>query len=185
MELDQEVTSTQHAPKTSETTPIANDGVPEPSNASPVETETPKKRAVEHDSLVTVRLSEPPALHVNTAVPTSAPASRKSLYGHEDTPIDEAAEKPDQEEDGVSDNQEAKTPSSDSGLTLQQEIENIEDTEQEAEDGGSNSAADRSSIESEPVDWEELQKTENQESKDQDSDNVSFPRQNTLGAISC
>ncbi|KAM7199896.1 rab GTPase-activating protein 1-like [Naviculisporaceae sp. PSN 640] len=171
MELDREVTSTQHAPKPSETTSIAY-GAPESSIASPVETEILKKRALEHDSLVTVRLSEPsPALHVNTTVPSSALPSRKSLYGREDSPIDEVTEKPDLEEEAdASENQEAHTPSSDRGPTLQQELENLEDFEQEAE-GDPNSAADRSSVESEPVDWEELQKTENQESKDQDSDN--------------
>lgn len=185
MELDQEVSTTRHAHKTSETTSIANDGASELSVSSPVEMQQPNKRAMEHDSLVTVRLSEPPALHVNTTVPSSALPSRKSLFGREDTPIQETAEKTGQEEPvteaDTPDKQEATSPASDAGLTLQQELDNTEDGDHESgEDNGSNSSAARSSTESEAVDWEELQKTENQESKDQDSDNVCFPTQTLL-----
>ncbi|KAK4218550.1 GTPase-activating protein GYP5 [Rhypophila decipiens] len=175
MELDQESTTiTQHAPKPAETetTSIVDDGASEMSIGSPVETQTPNKRAVEHDSLVTVRLSEPPPpLHVNTTVPSSALPTRRSLYGREDTPTDETTEKTGQEQADGSNNQEAETPVSDHGLTLQQELAITEEGDQEFQDDGPKSPGARSSSDSEDVDWEGLQKTENLESKEQDSDN--------------
>ena len=58
-------------------------------------------------------------------------------------------------------------------LSLQDELDNMDDEDEEFEESNSSASTARSSAESEAVNWEGLQKKEDQESKDQDSDNVS------------
>ncbi|KAK3687348.1 rab-GTPase-TBC domain-containing protein [Podospora appendiculata] len=130
---------------------------------------------MDHDSLVTVRLSEPPSLYVNTAIPPNTLPSRTSLYGFENTPSDTGTAK--QDDDAASDESESedpettKAPASELGPSLQEELEQTEDEDQEEDGGDSQSSDARSSTASEVVNWDQLQKTEDLESKDQDSDN--------------
>lgn len=184
MELDQQGTTSQHAHKTSETTSISSDGASGRSHSSSVAAGN-KNGPMNHDSLVTVRLSEPPSLHVNTTLPSSSLPNRKSLYGADDSPSDVIAEEREEEEDedGASDGQDPKTPASDrglpsqeEGLSLQEELDNMDDEDEEFEESHSSASTARSSAGSEAVNWEQLQKKEDQESKDQDSDNVRSPQ---------
>ena len=185
--------------------------------AAPVPTPVPapestETRYTDHDSLVTVRLSEPPTLHVNTSLPMSLLPSRRSLYGNEYTPTDAMAEIVHEEkhDDEGSEGFPTPTPASKLGKSLQDELddgeepneeaEEVPDEEGEEESGGEEEAkkeiekeeeergakleeesteedkteveTPRNSSESEEVNWEQLQKSEDQESKVQDSDNV-------------
>ncbi|KAK3319307.1 rab-GTPase-TBC domain-containing protein [Apodospora peruviana] len=171
MELDQQGILIQHAQKPSESTSVSSDGASGRTNSSPVATDG-RKRAMDHDSLVTVRLSEPRSLHVNTTVPSAALPSRKSIYGPDDTPTEDAiTESGEDDEDRGSEDSEAGTPASEQGKSLQQELEQMDDEEdEEGEEDDADNSPTRSSARSEDVNWDQLQKTEDQESKDQDSD---------------
>ncbi len=184
---------------------------------APEDTET---RNIDHDSLVTVRLSEPPTLHVNTSLPMSILPSRRSLYGNEYTPTEAMAEIVHEEEhnDEGSEGFPTPTPASKLGKSLQDELDDGEEPKEETEEvleekeeesgeeekekeesekakedkrgagieeesteeDKTEVGTPRNSSESEEVNWEQLQKSEDQESKIQDSDNVrlcfySFP----------
>ena len=176
--------------------------------------ESAETRHIDHDSLVTVRLSEPPTLHVNTSLPMSILPSRRSLYGNEYTPTDAMAEIVHEEkhDDERSEGYPTPTPASKLGKSLQDELDDGEEPNEEAEEvpeeereeeggGGKEERKEeiekeeeeerdakleeesteedktevetpRNSSESEEVNWEQLQKSEDQESKVQDSDNV-------------
>jgi hypothetical protein len=143
-----------------------------PTNSPPAATETDK--GSEHDSLVTVRLSEPPSLHVNTAVPPSTILTRKTpVPGQvpnntmpETLPADD-----DDDDDSDSEIFEPDTSASRRRPNLLQELGRASpNTDEEGEgrknrDSCSSSGSDR-------VDWEELQKKEELESKGQVSNNV-------------
>lgn len=79
-----------------------------------------------------------------------------------------------EEDDGDTD-KETETPAPKLGPNLQEELEQSDLDSQEGEQDGSESPTERSSSESDRVNWEQLQKTEDMESKDQDADNVSVP----------
>lgn len=143
---------------------------------TPIETE---KRAVDHDSLVTVRLSEPPSLYINTAIPPSLLPSRKTVYGIEYTPT-EVMTKSVEEEPESDQEQEPDAPALNQGTSLQEELKQLPSGGEDMEDEG---AEGRTSSDSETVDWEQLQKTEDLESKDQGSDNVSLVCSVTLSLI--
>jgi hypothetical protein len=141
------------------------------SNFSPNAGEV-EKRAMDHDSLVTVRLSEPPSLHINTSIPPSLLPSRKTVYGIEYTPTDVMTESVEEEGSGTDLGGELETPTSGQSLNLQDELEQSGSTG-DAEDAGAEQAVEeRTSSDSETVDWDQLQKTEEMESQDQDSDKV-------------
>ncbi|KAK5660481.1 hypothetical protein OQA88_13029 [Cercophora sp. LCS_1] len=152
-------------PATQEPASPPSDG---PSMSSPVTAEV-KKRAMDHDSLVTVRLSEPPSLHINTAIPPNPLPSRRTVYGIDYTPNDVMAESL-EEEDNSDTDKEPETPVTKTGLTLQDELGHSDADASEEEDDTARKDG-RSSSDSDKVDWDELQKTEDMESKDQDSDN--------------
>lgn len=126
-----------------------------------------EKRPMDHernDSLVTVRLSEPPQPLV---VDTNVMPSSKSFFGTEYTPADAMAETLREEEDTRSKRDSmASEASGGFARNLQSELEagNEEMADQDAQ-----------SSDEEEVDWEQLQETEEKESKDQDSDMVSLP----------
>ncbi len=129
---------------------------------------------MDHDSLVTVRLSEPPVLHVNTTLPPKTGQVSKSPYGNEYTPVDAMAEVVQEEEDNNSETVQTPTSASEHGKTLQDELGGDQEEEDEqAEEDETAIAELRNSSDSEVVNWDQLQKTEDQESKEQDSDNVS------------
>ncbi|KAI0555505.1 rab-GTPase-TBC domain-containing protein [Xylaria curta] len=125
-----------------------------------------------HDSMVTVRLSEPPSLSVNTDLAAAAVPSRKSILGPEYTPtsavtlceddgnVEEVGgnaepgddiETPATVNDGLKSNTESK---------VQEETPEDEDTMEESD--------------TEEVDWERLQKTENEQVKDPDDNSTAM-----------
>lgn len=152
-----------------DTAPSLADSSALKSPKSPVEKE--ERRMPEHDSMVTVRLSEPPSLSVNTDLPLNPLPFRKSIWGHECTPTSATApsvppvmevEEGDMEDVQVHDLKSPTSPKSplkdiQATTTIQEEKE-IEDDLMEDSD-------------TEEVNWDQLQKTEDEEVKDQD-DNV-------------
>lgn len=192
MELDRAGTTKQHDPSSPPPAETSSESSPSPTtNASPIVSEA-GKRAEDHDSLVTVRLSEPPALQVNTNVMPSVLPSRKSLYGAEYTPSDAMAEAVQEEdEEGSPDGDDGERPQltplptnlvgrsledelhdndGDTVLDEEEQPQQAYDTQGEAEE----EAEPRGSSESD-VNWDGLQRTEDQESKGQDTENVSAP----------
>ncbi|KAK1752123.1 rab GTPase-activating protein 1-like protein [Echria macrotheca] len=169
---DREAVDTNPTPSSVRSVSSLSDGTTAQTTPSPVATE-PRKRVIDHDSLVTVRLSEPPTLHVNTSIPPSSLPSRRTVYGIEYTPSETMAESL-QEEDGSDTDMEPETPALERRPTLEDELrENDSDTEEEEEGEDERSSEKRPSSESDRVNWEQLQKTEDMEAKEQNSDNVS------------
>ncbi|KAI1409135.1 rab-GTPase-TBC domain-containing protein [Hypoxylon sp. FL1857] len=153
----------------------------------------------EHDSMVTVRLSEPPSLSVNTDLPPNMLPFRKSIWGHECTPTSATAPAdtntagvvPAKEEEvateekveaeikteagikmqaGTKTQAEVKT-SADPPKTLLQELRDTTPTipEEPTVDDDSMDESD-----TEEVDWDQLQKTEDEQVKDQDDNSTAL-----------
>lgn len=193
MESTRESVGAQKSPTTSKSEPESasptSHGSPQLSNSSPVAADK-EKQSFEHDSLVTVRLSEPPSLLINTAIPPNPLPSRKTVYGIDYTPTGIIAEDLEEESDATVSESESEsesetrtqTQASDVGLGLSLQEELNEDPEgtsiQETgvmdlrDSNGRSSEDSENSEDSEPVDWDTLQKKEDLESKDQDSDKV-------------
>ncbi|KAI1333078.1 rab-GTPase-TBC domain-containing protein [Xylariaceae sp. FL0255] len=125
-----------------------------------------------HDSMVTVRLSEPPSLSVNTDLPTVALPSRKSIFGPECTPTsavtphikeeDEIEGEENKGEDVESDKPvDAPTNSDGARKSVAQYVDS--ETRRQSED----TAVDDS--DTEEVDWDQLQKTEDEQVKSDDN----------------
>jgi hypothetical protein len=153
----------EHRPETgasSDTDPPSTG--PDPM-ASPVDTKAPG-----HDSMVTVRLSEPPSLSVNTDLPVAVMPSRRSIFGPQCTPnsaiiSDERNDQAGSEEVNAEQDANVETPTTAVG-----EVENT-DGSVDGKDGLQDEDAEES--DTEEVDWERLQKTEDEQVKDPD-DNV-------------
>ncbi|KAK0744159.1 rab-GTPase-TBC domain-containing protein [Schizothecium vesticola] len=190
MESTRESVDTQQSSATSESESASSKsepssptsgGSPALSNSSPVAADK-EKRSFEHDSLVTVRLSEPPSLLINTAIPPNPLPSRKTLYGIDYTPTgtiaEDAEEEPEATESEESESEsDTQTLASDVGLglSLQEELDEEPEETSTQETGvmdlqDSNERTSEDSQDSEPVDWDTLQKKEDLESKEQDSD---------------
>ncbi|KAI0135996.1 rab-GTPase-TBC domain-containing protein [Hypoxylon sp. NC0597] len=135
----------------------------------------------EHDSMVTVRLSEPPSLSVNTDLPANALPFRKSVWGHECTPTSATAPTAisaagmvvlKEEEVAMEEKVEVEIKtSSDPPKTLLQELRNTTTTipEEQTDD---NDPMDES--DTEEVNWDQLQKTEDEQVKDQDDNSTAL-----------
>ncbi|KAK4197294.1 rab-GTPase-TBC domain-containing protein [Triangularia verruculosa] len=155
---EQRLPNTQKATKpTMVTTPTANEMGHERTTSEPIPLEMQEK-ARDHDSLVTVRLSEPPSLTVNTSVPPSTITSR-----YNSVPSKTIAETLNEEDDDDDDSEsEIFEPDSrkKKGPSLQDELG-------EAEDRRSNGVArdSTSSSDSDAVDWDKLQATEDMEAR--------------------
>lgn len=146
---------------------------------SPVEKD--ERRMPEHDSMVTVRLSEPPSLSVNTDLPANALPFRKSVWGHECTPTSATAPTAisaagtvvlKEEEVAMEEKVEVEIKtSSDPPKTLLQELRNTTTTipEEQTDD---NDPMDES--DTEEVNWDQLQKTEDEQVKDQDDNSTAL-----------
>ncbi|KAI0099955.1 rab-GTPase-TBC domain-containing protein [Nemania sp. FL0031] len=125
-----------------------------------------------HDSMVTVRLSEPPSLSVTTDLPASSMPSRKSIFGPEYTPTSattlcESEEKAEEEGGGSEPETDIATPTKvHDGLKS-----NVESTNQT--DGPQNEDTEEES-DTEEVNWERLQKTENEQVKDPDDNSTAM-----------
>ncbi|KAI1163281.1 rab-GTPase-TBC domain-containing protein [Nemania serpens] len=122
-----------------------------------------------HDSMVTVRLSEPPSLSVNTDLPTRAMPSRRSICGPEYTPTSAVtlSENEDRlgEENvvGTEDDGKPETDIKTSATTHDELKSSVESADQ----GGRSQYEDATEeSDTEEVDWERLQKTENEQVKD-------------------
>ncbi|AEO60666.1 hypothetical protein MYCTH_2310128 [Thermothelomyces thermophilus ATCC 42464] len=154
------------------------ESAPGPTNSPPTTSETSSETST-HDSLVTVRLSEPPSLHLVTGAPPSTiPAKTSPLTNYESS--DAQAETPgEDDDDSESEIFEPENSASKRRPNLLQELgrANAESTD----DGGgeNNRPGSSSSVGSERVDWEELQKKEELELKEQGSNNVRSPSQGT------
>ncbi|KAK0714872.1 rab-GTPase-TBC domain-containing protein [Lasiosphaeris hirsuta] len=181
MDTEQEEIDNQQTPKASKSTSVSgsSDGLPVRSNSSPATADV-ERRVMDHDSLVTVRLSEPPSLHINTSIPPNLLPTRKTIYGPDYTPSHTMAEAVEEEEDSSSADSTPSTPVSDRGQSLQEELQESDSdsdqeqgSEAEAEEDADKSelSIERSSTGSEAVDWDQLQKKEDMESKENDSDN--------------
>ncbi|CAJ2502144.1 Uu.00g049970.m01.CDS01 [Anthostomella pinea] len=139
---------------------------------SPFEKDTPTLPG--HDSMVTVRLSEPPSLSVYTDLPPPVMPSRRSIFGPECTPTSATAPSMKEEEVPVVENVESKTfveaPKNlhDELQDIVDSVENEEQVEPPQEDDDSMGESD-----SEEVNWEELQKTEDEQVKNQDDNDNS------------
>lgn len=134
------------------------------------------RKIAEHDSLVTVRLSEPPRqLTVNTDVNSNGAASnRKSLFANASSPTP------------ISPSPLSAFASSNAGLddelmspvtTTHNSTTNLQDELEAAKDDDSKTIScveDAEESDDEEVDWEQLQKTEDAQSKDNASEAVGF-----------
>lgn len=141
-----------------------------------------KKETVLHDSMVTVRLSEPePALGGSAA---SGTASSAELG--EKVKVDQSSDK---DEDEHEEDDEAKTTATEqiAGGVIPEEDESDDtdaDTVYETEiarmevpgvkDKEVRRGSDKSDSETESVNWEVLERTEEQEPRDQDTEDVRF-----------
>ncbi|OIW31673.1 TBC-domain-containing protein [Coniochaeta ligniaria NRRL 30616] len=163
------------------------------SDTAPVVDEQ-SQRAVDHDSLVTVRLSEPPYLHVNTSIAPNASPSRKSFHAIGYIPRDAIADDVNEEQDGTEswrkqehNNVTIQSPTmivSDHSRNLQDELgeddespddtdsihSTLDDTDITQQDSNDTSVTSHPRS-SEETNWDQLQEIENQESKDQVSEN--------------
>lgn len=125
-------------------------------------------KSMPHDSMVTVRLSEPlPNLTVKTDLPHSVAAgSRNSVTESEDgdeTPsADLLVEETEEDEDEESPRITMRDPN---GNEVPSSTASAYD--------GSRRGSDSTEVSGEEVNWEELEKTEEQEPRDQGSDDVS------------
>lgn len=133
----------------------------------------PVRKIAEHDSLVTVRLSEPPrGLTLNTNVrPDSTAPSSRSLFANtlSPTPISPS---PLSAYSEVNLNDELLSPvttAHGSKTNLQDELESAQD-----DDSKTIGPIEEEDSDDEEVDWEQLQKTEDAESNANTSEDVGF-----------
>ena len=120
--------------------------------------------AMPHDSMVTVRLSEPPTLTVDTNVPEHGKRDTLEHTKGEDVPGIM------QEEDSTQEESPRITMVDPNGneVTSPTSSESIASKDPESRRG-----SDSSEECAEEVNWEELEKTEEQEPRDEGSDDVS------------
>lgn len=144
------------------------DEVDEVDESDETEAETPK---MAHDSMVTVRLSEPPSLTLDTTAAISktglttpaSPVVEEIAEGAEDDSIQ--TEKPCETHDSVipkSRDSALTVSSTDASRSLQDELGQF------SADGNETD----SSEDNEEVNWEQLEKTEDEQMKDEETDNV-------------
>ncbi|KAJ8122959.1 hypothetical protein ONZ43_g977 [Nemania bipapillata] len=128
-----------------------------------------------HDSMVTVRLSEPPSLSVTTDLPTPAIPSRKSISGPEYTPTSATTlyENEGKLEEVGSDGQsdiDIKTPT-----TARDERDEVKSSPESTDQGDRPQDEDAmEESDTEEVNWERLQKTENEQVKDADDNSTAM-----------
>ncbi|GKT45628.1 EVI5-like protein [Colletotrichum spaethianum] len=165
---------------------------PRPAATADDHRETPKMLA--HDSMVTVRLSEPPVLTLDTSIsPDSPPMRRPSTVRIEKVPYSvEKAEaenlRKSETDDSPPSDPATPLPATNSTKSLQDELVDCEEDNEEGDEGraqGGLGEPQAQSIpeeeeeeeeeeedeeEDEEVNWDELQKSEAQEPRDADTD---------------
>jgi hypothetical protein len=177
MEPDRDGRDTPQPRASADPTSALSDGASGQANSPPTPTKTDSKGS-DHGSLVTVRLSEPPSLHIHTAVPPSTLPTRKSptaSHARNDS-IAETSEGEDDDDDDDDDDSESdifepETSAAKRRPNLLQELGQVGANSTD-EDEGKRRRGSRSSSDSERVDWEELEKKEDLECKGQGSNNV-------------
>ena len=132
---------------------------------------------IAHDSMVTVRLSEPPALTVDTAIPSKQNASRDSTQ----KVVEETTDTPGIQLDGVAENAAEEEEEESPRITMMDPNGNELLSPSGSESAGSQNGESRresdsseESVEGGGVNWEELQQTEENEPRDESSDDVSL-----------
>lgn len=142
---------------------------PAPTTPDEAEAETPK---MAHDSMVTVRLSEPPELTLDT---TAASHGDNSEFSEAVLSRDSASSTSNASSAGVEDSGESDAEkrvstvsvvAPGSNRSLQDEL-----ADGAAESDGGSSSDDQD--DQDEVNWEKLQKTEDEQTKDEETDNVS------------
>lgn len=152
-----------------------------------------KKETVLHDSMVTVRLSEPePELERSAAVSwiVSGTAASAEIGGklEVDESSDKDEDKDSDDEDDEEEEEKAKTTPSEqiAGGVIPEEEEDSDDTDADTvyeteiarmevpgvKDKEARRGSDQGDSETESVNWEVLERTEEQEPRDQDTEDV-------------
>ncbi|KAK3307521.1 rab-GTPase-TBC domain-containing protein [Chaetomium strumarium] len=167
MEPDRDGGELLRGPASVDSTPSSSNGAPGRANSPPIVTETSSKPA-EHDSLITVRLSEPPSLHLNTTVPPSTILARTSPMPGCCTPttaMDATIEDDEDDDSSGSEIFEPETSASKRRPNLLQELgqAGADSTDDDRDGGKSRDSGDSAGWER--IDWEGLQEKEDQESK--------------------
>ncbi len=164
--------------------PKEQDQVPatESSTPSPI-VDSPTTNHITHDSMVTVRLSEPPVLTVDTRVPT------KQIGGTHTKVVEETPDTPGislagVEEDVLEEESPRITMMDPNGNEL---LSPSGSESAGSQDGESRRGSDSSeeSVEGGGVNWEELEKTEENEPRDESSDDVSPSSHLSIGQELC
>lgn len=136
------------------------------------------KRNDEHDSLVTVRLSEPPRqLTLNTNVDTNGTIqNRRSLFSGNlsASPISPSPLSASSETKLEDEIMSPVTTTYGSKANLQEELDALQDTEDDSKTISGAEINEDSDDDDEEVNWEQLQKTEDAVVKDNDSEDVRF-----------
>jgi hypothetical protein len=144
-----------------------------PVEASRVAVDSMPAQNILHDSMVTVRLSEPPSLHLDTnAISPSATEIQNKQMDDASAP-----DTPNIMLEGVEEDNEDASPQ----ITMMDPNGNEVLSPSGSESPGSRDAGSRrgsdsseASVEGGGVNWEELEKTEEQEPRNESSDDVSI-----------
>ncbi|GAP93469.1 putative GTPase-activating protein GYP5 [Rosellinia necatrix] len=134
---------------------------------SPVDNKAPG-----HDSMVTVRLSEPPPLSVNTDLPTATMPSRRSIFGPEYTPTSAVTLCENEENEGEVEHNTETAMEIETPTTAHDESKSSAGSLNQEERPQDESATEES--DTEEVDWDRLQKTENEQVKDPDDNSTAM-----------
>ncbi|KAI1876820.1 uncharacterized protein JN550_000892 [Neoarthrinium moseri] len=148
--------------------------------SSPVDVKSPMEKDAPvlpgHDSMVTVRLSEPPNLSVNTNLPPNIMPSRRSIFGPECTPTPTSATSPRpkeaEEEEDMKDSPVSPQIVADGAKNLMEELEDSTEDDTAGEASGEQSSQQRDSLdesEEDEVNWDRLQKTEDEQARKDDN----------------
>lgn len=137
-------------------TPImaAADTAPKPIDEA--EVVTPKTT---RDSLVTVRLSEPPTLTLETASARNSDIPEVPTLPATSEPIEDTTSTSSDALDGARNSTATLSASAEASRSLHDELGEYDDADSDGSD-------------SEEVNWEKLEKTEDEQTKDEETDNV-------------
>ena len=172
---------TQQEPASVGPTQPPSHGAPSMADSPPIAAE-PDVKMSDHDSLVTVRLSEPPSLHLNTAVPPSTILARKSPVPDRGDTTGGTLEEEDDDDDDDDSESEAFEPDTSASKRRPNLLQELGQAGTGAAGEGRQRRDSSSSSGSERVDWEELQKKEDLESKGKGSGKVRPRESPSLGS---
>jgi hypothetical protein len=121
-----------------------------------------------HDSMVTVRLSEPPNLSVNTNLPPGIPSSRRSIFGPEFIPTPTSTTISRQQEAEVEDDASPRTAVHGS-KNLSEELQDSAEEDENTEEILRNEPRESLDESEDEVNWDKLQKSEDEHARDDDN----------------